>query len=370
MRKRRLQHLILALAVVQAILAARMIQLQVIEHETWAERARRSRLEKRTIPAERGRIFDAEGVVLAEDRRSFDLMLEYRAFRRGQPIAQLFELCLLLGEPCSGLQAAAEDSERLVERALAWKPTQFTGLGSRRLGDALYYLRRLAGFSRTRANELEQWARDSNLPFGQAFPEAGPAMRISLAASRDRLRDLERLLGLDLQDPLLERLEFERQGLERRIRQQAVRTAAAEALGWGAWEVKAQLAADRAPADEAKNAPGEWNACLLCKTWPAAGDGHAPKPSWPPWWHRPARTPRARNSSGSCLCRSKPMPKPMLLACAANSLRACIATAWPVWCAASTLKSSTVSAKIRRASRVCRSSSLRIDFIPRTLSRS
>jgi cell division protein FtsI/penicillin-binding protein 2 len=252
MRKRRVQHLVLVLAVVQAILAARMIQLQVIEHETWAERARRSRLEKRTIPAERGRIFDAEGIVLAEDRRSFDLMLEYRAFRRGQPIAQLFELCLLLGEPCVGLQAAAQDSERLVERALAWQPAQFFGLGSRGLGDALYYLRRLAGFSRSRANELEQWARDSSLPFGQAFPEAGPAMRLGLAASRDRLRDLEHLLGLDLQDPLLERLELERQGLERRIRQQAVRTAAAEALGWKSWEVKARLAADRAPAGAAE----------------------------------------------------------------------------------------------------------------------
>lgn len=252
MRKRRLQHLILALAFVQVILAARMVQLQVIEHETWAERARRSRLEKRTIPAERGRIFDAEGVVLAEDRRSFDLMLEYRAFRRGQPIAQLFELCLLLGEPCVGLQAAAQDAERLVERVLAWTPGQFTGLGSRGLGDALYYLRRLSGFSRSRANELEQWARDSGLPFGQAFPEAGPAMRLGLAESRSRLRDLERLLGLELQDPLLERLELERQGLERRIRQQAVRSAAAEALGWGAWEVKSRLAADRAPAGEAE----------------------------------------------------------------------------------------------------------------------
>ena len=53
MRKRRLRHLILVLAAVQVILAARMFQLQVVEHEEWAERARRSRLEKRTIPAER-----------------------------------------------------------------------------------------------------------------------------------------------------------------------------------------------------------------------------------------------------------------------------------------------------------------------------
>ena len=45
MRKRRLRHLILALAAVQVILAARMFQLQVVQHDDWAERARRSRVE-------------------------------------------------------------------------------------------------------------------------------------------------------------------------------------------------------------------------------------------------------------------------------------------------------------------------------------
>ena len=157
MRKRRLRHLILVLAAVQVILAARMFQLQVVEHEEWAERARRSRLEKRTIPAERGRILDRAGVVLAEDRRSFDLMLEYRAFRRGQPVAQLFELCLLLGIPCTGLDAVPQQVEQLILRVLALQPTDFAGLGSRRQGDAIFYLRQLVGFSRSEGEAIEAW---------------------------------------------------------------------------------------------------------------------------------------------------------------------------------------------------------------------
>ena len=103
MRGNRLLTVIWVLLAVLAVLIGRMVQLQVVEHDTWAERARRSRLEKRTLPAERGRILDRDGNVLAQDRRSFDLFFEYRAFRRGQLIGQLFEVLHLMTEPCDGL---------------------------------------------------------------------------------------------------------------------------------------------------------------------------------------------------------------------------------------------------------------------------
>ncbi|MAW61249.1 MAG: hypothetical protein CMJ94_10490 [Planctomycetes bacterium] len=256
MRKRRLRHLILVLAAVQVILAARMFQLQVVEHEEWAERARRSRLEKRTIPAERGRILDRAGVVLAEDRRSFDLMLEYRAFRRGQPVAQLFELCLLLGIPCTGLDAVPQQVEQLILRVLALQPTDFAGLGSRRQGDAIFYLRQLVGFSRSEGEAIEAWLRTEGPAFGEAFPEAEDTLRDGMASCFERLREIERLLGLGFEEPLLVRLEDERRGLERRIRQQAVRSAAAEALGIGEWEVVGALGLHREP--EGEKARLEW----------------------------------------------------------------------------------------------------------------
>ena len=249
MRKRRLRHLILVLAAVQVILAARMFQLQVVQHDEWAERARRSRLEKRTIPAERGRILDVDGVVLAEDRRSFDLMLEYRSFRRGQAVAQIFELCLLLGIPCGGLDEAAERGPELLDRLVALTPADFLGLGSRRQGDAIYYLRQLVGMSRSESEQIEAWLRTPGPSFGEAFPDAEAEMREAFGDCQQRLRELERLLGLGLSEPLIARLEDERRGLERRIRQQAVRAAAAEALGIGAWEVIEHLGAHAAPGD-------------------------------------------------------------------------------------------------------------------------
>lgn len=249
MRKRRLRHLILVLAAVQVILAARMFQLQVVQHEEWAERARRSRLEKRTIPAQRGRILDVDGVVLAEDRRSFDLMLEYRSFRRGQPVAQLFELCLLLGIPCSGLDEAAEQASGIIDQLIALEPSDFLGLGSRRQGDAIFYLRQLTGMSRSESEQIEAWLRTPGPSFGEAFPESEATMRAGHVECQQRMRELERLLGFGLGEPLIDRLEEERQGLERRIRQQAVRAAAAEALGIGAWEVIDALGAHASPGD-------------------------------------------------------------------------------------------------------------------------
>lgn len=247
MRKRRLQHLVFALVFVQGILAARMFQLQVVQHEEWAERARRSRLEKRTIPATRGRILDRDGVVLAEDRRAYDLMLEYRSFRRGQAVGQLFELCQLIGLPATGLVEVEAQAEALTGELLSMDRSRLAGLGSRRRGDALYYLRRLCGFSRSQADSIEAWALESEQSFGEAFPKAAAGMAQSIADSRQHLRELEYLLGSRLGDPLLERLERERQRLERQIRQQAVRTAAGVALGIGAWEVRDMLALDAEP---------------------------------------------------------------------------------------------------------------------------
>ncbi|MCH2101052.1 MAG: hypothetical protein MK209_03920 [Planctomycetes bacterium] len=276
MRKRRLQHLMMVLVAVQVILAARMYQLQVVQHDEWAERAHRSRLEKRTIPAERGRILDVDGVVLAEDRRSFDLMLEYRSFRRGQAVAQIFELCLLLRIPCSGLEEAADRGLEILDQFIMLTPADFRGLDSRRQGDAVYYLRKLAGMSRGEAEQIEAWLRTSGSSFGEAFPEAEAQMKTHFGDCRLRLRELERLLGLDSKESLIARLEEERQSLERRIRQQAVRAASAEALEIGAWEVAEHLGVHAAPGGHAEERAWRVERLYalqdLSKRWQWAGD--------------------------------------------------------------------------------------------------
>jgi cell division protein FtsI/penicillin-binding protein 2 len=239
MRSDRLFKVILVLLAVLAVLIGRMVQLQVVEHDVWAERARRSRLEKRTLPAERGRILDRDGKVLAQDRRSFDLYFEYRDFRRGQLVGQLFEAFQLMTEPCPGLAYCLTDAERLGARVMQWTPLDLAGLKSRSRGDVQYYLRKIGGLRSDQREPLEQWAvSGTNQAFGNAFPEAWENFKLELASTRYRLQVLQNEIGDRLKLPLLEQLEVERQKLELRIRQQAVRIAAANALEVDPWEVR------------------------------------------------------------------------------------------------------------------------------------
>lgn len=239
MRSNRLLIVIWVLLAVLAVLIGRMVQLQVVEHDTWAERARRSRLEKRTLPAERGRILDRDGQVLAQDRRSFDLFFEYRAFRRGQLVGQLFEVFQLMTEPCPGLAYCLTDAERLGARVMQWTPQDLAGLNSRSRGDVQYYLRKIGGLKSEQREQLEQWAGSATQQaFGDAFPGAWEHFKDELAATRSRLQVLQNEIGERLKLPLMEQLEWERQKLELRIRQQAVRIAAANALEVEPWQVR------------------------------------------------------------------------------------------------------------------------------------
>ncbi len=231
MRKSRLLRLIWVYAGILAILIGRLVQLQIVDHELWAERARRSRLEKRTIPAERGSILDRNGQVLAEDRRSYDLMFEYRAFRRGQIAGQLFEAFALMGRPCGGLDQCQERAEELAQEFLSWRPEQLELLGSRARGDLLFYLRRLGGIPGRRSQELREWASQGTQAFGEAFPGAQARFLEQLKHGRRRLDSLEQILGARLEEPLMVTLEEERRQLEWTIRQRALTTAAANALG-------------------------------------------------------------------------------------------------------------------------------------------
>jgi cell division protein FtsI/penicillin-binding protein 2 len=243
MRRERLLRVIWILGGIVAILIGRMVQLQWFEHDEWAERARRSRLEKRTIPAQRGRILDQQGRVLAEDRRSFDLMFEYRDFRRGQLSGQLLEAFHLMAVPCGGLQDCLDQAEAMGDILFAWKPADLAGLTSRNRGDLLFYLRRLGKLPRSQALPIEAWATNEQGPsFGQAFPQARENFAQRIPATRTRIQELEQALWDRLELPLLSRLEIERQKLETRIRQEALRIAAGQVLVRTPWEVRTLLA--------------------------------------------------------------------------------------------------------------------------------
>jgi penicillin-binding protein 2 len=61
------------------LLGLQVFRLAIVEHTTHAENVERHLVTKKLLPAPRGRIVDRNGVVLAMDRASWDVLLEYDA---------------------------------------------------------------------------------------------------------------------------------------------------------------------------------------------------------------------------------------------------------------------------------------------------
>lgn len=245
--------LYLAIVFVASLLlvVVRLGQLQLVEHSYWQEEARKSRVHKRSLPFHRGRILDAGGTTLALDRRSYDLMFQYRSFRRGHLAGQLLEVFNLLGHAPGGLDDCYLKAEELAENVLSWYPEQLRSLGSYGRSDLLFYLRRL--FRVRDSTVLRLWLDEGQAPFGSAFPQASLRFQERLQQTRRSLERLENLLnkheflgdeigqayGRDAPPGMsfLAKLELERQGLERLIRIRALRTAAGKPFDLTAFEV-------------------------------------------------------------------------------------------------------------------------------------
>nr|MBC8330030.1 hypothetical protein [Planctomycetota bacterium] len=102
-RSKLLRRLMLVYGALLLLVVGRLVQLQVLEHETWRAEAVRARSSGRTLPFTRGKILDQDGRVLVQDHRSFVLRFEYRSFRRSHLAGQLFEAAQLAGLPVHGL---------------------------------------------------------------------------------------------------------------------------------------------------------------------------------------------------------------------------------------------------------------------------
>ncbi len=240
MTENRIGHLGLIFGFLLVLLFGRLAQLQIFEHDRWSEEARRSRLQKRTLPFHRGRILDRQGEVLAEDRRAFDLMFEYRAFRRGHPAGQLVEAWALLGQDRGGLPEVMDGAESLGEELLYLLPASLASLSWSASEDLAFYLRRLAGLDENDA--WRAWRETGTRSVAEAFPASLERMRDAVGAARQTLADLEHSLGPSWEGNLLSRLEFQRVRLELRIRQEAVREAAGRASGRTAFSVRDAVA--------------------------------------------------------------------------------------------------------------------------------
>lgn len=240
-----LRRLSLLYGLLLALVLARLVQLQVVEHEAWRAEAIRARSSGRTLPFTRGRILDRRGEILAEDRRTYSLRFDYRTFRRGHPAGQAFEAALLAGLPVAGLEDAWARAEELTASLLAVPAEALRALSGPDRGDLLYYLAKLAGLPSSRNVELDRWAQEGHGPCA-IWPDPASGWRARLADAREAWERLGRLLP---DEPLMGRIERERRALELRIRLLALREAAGLATGRTRGQVVAALAADSAERD-------------------------------------------------------------------------------------------------------------------------
>lgn len=83
---RRTRPLILILLLGWAVVVGRLAQLQLVEHQVWADEASKLERSGAVLPYRRGAVLDRDGRVLVEDRGVYRLELVYRDFRRGHPL--------------------------------------------------------------------------------------------------------------------------------------------------------------------------------------------------------------------------------------------------------------------------------------------
>lgn len=241
MRTRRVAQLAGLCGVLVLVLLARLAQLQVLEHQQWVAEAWRARVAAADIPYRRGRILDRGGRVLAENRVTFDLVWQYRGFRRGHPAGQLFEACALLGIELDSLAQAFEQAEACARYWLACRPQDLAARSAREREDLIFYLRRLAGVRAAESEDFARWSSAATGPaLGEAFPWAEQRHADALREARRQDRRIAAAAGED-GARLWERLDEQRRAWDAAARLRALRQAAGRAAGLDSGGVLAVL---------------------------------------------------------------------------------------------------------------------------------
>lgn len=87
--QRRFGPLIATLFVGLCVVFARLFQVQVVEHEVWAQQANGLTRSARTLPSHRGSFVDRNGRTLVRDEDLYRIEFRYRDFRRGHALGIL-----------------------------------------------------------------------------------------------------------------------------------------------------------------------------------------------------------------------------------------------------------------------------------------
>ncbi len=71
------------------VLCTRLFQVQIVEHEVWAQQAAGLVRSSRVLPSHRGSILDRKGRLLVHDEDAYRVDFRYREFRRRHPLGVL-----------------------------------------------------------------------------------------------------------------------------------------------------------------------------------------------------------------------------------------------------------------------------------------
>ena len=203
MRRRRIVVVFLAAMLGYAVILAQLVRLQVVESDTWVRESHRSSSRFRSLPFDRGWIFDRRGEPLALTEEVDDLAFEYRAWRRGSVAGLVSGASWVLGgpwRPPAEMRAALADALPLFGRLTVRDVAALQPRDRRR--DLGFYIERLFGeplwdavVARLRADPVPV---DETL---DSLPGFAPGLAESLsraAREDDAWRRLGTLAGVDL----------------------------------------------------------------------------------------------------------------------------------------------------------------------------
>lgn len=117
----RVRSLVAALVVIAltALLTGRLVYLQVVQHEVYSTRSENNRVRVEPLPPTRGLIYDRNGVLLAENRPTYNLTLvRERADDLPATLDLLETLLALSGDEAEAFRARASQPQRPFEPAL------------------------------------------------------------------------------------------------------------------------------------------------------------------------------------------------------------------------------------------------------------
>ena len=126
---RRCGPLIGGIGLTAAVLVARLYEVQVRQHETWAREAVNLARSWEVMPYQRGAILDREGRRLAQDERVYELEFVWREFRRGHGLGQVAQLRSVLGMHYVPLDVARADLIPWARAFLSLSPAEIDGFG-------------------------------------------------------------------------------------------------------------------------------------------------------------------------------------------------------------------------------------------------